>query len=353
VQFRSGPGNVNTIAYTANLGNGCLATIALEDPTVRRHGVTAQSFTGSFLGVPVLFTPNGVSGTGALAPGLTPVAGPLVAGVGQPSLGPPAAGMLLQIGNRMPNVIAALRVDQAWGSAELSGMVNEIGLNGNIPVFNGPIVLGSTTFGSLVTPSTKYGFAIAGGLKINLPMIAAGDNFTLNAVYSEGNINAAGSNFTGNSNTFAAIGGVGVTLADATVSQLTGAVRLTKAWGVSAAFQHFWTPTLSSTVFGSYGQIDVANTPLTLADSLRDFSYWAVGLNTIWQPVRGLNIGLEGAYQHMDVQGRMLDLNKNVVNGPISNTFNIGACNTVTGANCRTKSSDGQFVARIRVTRDF
>jgi hypothetical protein len=332
-QFRSGPGNVNTIAYTANLGNGFLATIALEDPTIRRHGVVSNSLVAANGATAV---PNFIN---------------IGTGVNTVTILPGGAGPFTQIGNRMPSVVAALRVDQAWGSAELSGMVNEVGIVGNVPLFNG--ANGAAT-GLVATPSTRYGFAIAGGLKINLPMIAAGDNFTLNAVYSEGNINAAGSNFLGNSNTFAGIGAVGVTLADATVNQFSGGLRLTKAWGVSAGFQHFWTPTLSSAVFGSYGKYDVANAPLIVNDTLRDFTYWAVGLNTIWQPVRGLNIAVEGIYQNLNVAGSMIDLNKNAVLSPIgANGFNIGACNVVTGVNCRLKSSDSAFTARLRVTRDF
>jgi Porin subfamily len=333
-QFRSSPGNVNTIAYTAQLGNGFLATIAVEDPTIRRHGVMSSSLA---FANGVLVAPNFVNtATGAIT-----------SNVLTPALG---AGPFLQIGNRMPNIVAALRVDQAWGSAELSGMVNEVGVNGGIVGING--ANGAATGGAF-SPSSKYGFAINGGLKINLPMIAAGDNLTLNAVYSEGNLNATGSNLTGNSNTFAAIGGVGATIADATINQVTGSMRLTKAWGVSAGFQHFWTPTLNSTLFGSYGQVDVANTPLLVTDTLRDWTYWTVGLNTVWQPVRGLNIALEGIYQNLDVQGRMIDLNKNTINGQVANSFNIGACNITTGVNCRLKSSDSAIVGRLRITRDF
>jgi hypothetical protein len=231
-------------------------------------------------------------------------------------------------------------------------MVNEVGLNGNIALVD---PLTGLVNGLRATPSTKYGFAINGGLKINLPMLAAGSNFTLQGVYSEGNINAVASNFIGNSAQVAQLGGVGALLADASVNPVTGNMRLTKAWGVSAGLQHFWTPTVSSAVFGSYGMVDVANVPLSVSDTLRDWTYWSVGLNTIWQPVRGLNIALEGTYQHVDVQGRMLDLNKNVVNAPVgANVFNPGAgCNGITGVGCRLKSNDAAFTARLRVTRDF
>jgi hypothetical protein len=331
--FLSGPGNVNTIAYTAQLGNGFLATIALEDPTTRRFGVASQS--GVTAGG-LIIVPNVIAGAGfGVAPGVIE-AGPVV-----------VAGNLNQIGNRMPNIVGSLRVDQAWGSGELSGMINEVGLNGNILSENG------TRF----TPSTKYGWAINGALKINLPMLAAGSNLTLNGVYSEGNLSAVLSNGLGSSFQGVNIGGIAVVTPDATVTQFGfgGGLRLTKAWGVTAGLQHFWTPTLSSTLFGSYAQVDVANQPLLFTDTLRDFNLWTLGVNTIWQPVRGLNIGLEAAYQRVEVQGSMIDVNKHTRNNPVgaNTTFVLGNCNIATGANCRLKSSDGFFLTRLRVTRDF
>ncbi len=356
LNLRSGPGNVTTIAYTANLGNGFLATIALEDPTIRRFGVAQGSF---------------------IAPGIAGVAGGAAAGtfvspniyapfgtssnVGNGTLVPAAFNALgtfqNQIGNRMPTIVAALRVDQAWGSAELSGMVNEVGIQGFAAGANNALLPGT-----LAMPSSKYGFAINGGLKINLPMLAAGSNLTLNGVYSEGNLSAVVSNGLGGSFGNFNVGGVAVSTVDA-VATATGGLRLTKAWGISGGLQHFWTPTLSSTLFGSYGQVDVPNTPLSAADSLRDWTYWNVGINTVWQPVRGLNIALEGAYIALDPKGRVVDVNKNTlfsgggfvagtgcVPGAVAGATAVGI---VPAATCRTKSSDGQFLARLRVTRDF
>jgi hypothetical protein len=319
--MRSSPGNVSTIAYTAQLGNGFLATIALEDPTVRRFGVARGSSTDAAGNINFL---NGITGFGA------------------------AVTNFQQIGNRMPSLVAALRVDQAWGSAELSGMVNEVGLVGAIP---GTFPSGGLGF----SPSSKYGFAINAGLKINLPMIAAGDNLTLNAVYTEGLTSSVFSNPLGNSFQFANVGAVAVVTPDATFNAATGQFRLTKAWGVTAGFQHFWTPTISSLIFGSYGQVDVANQPLRIDDTLRDFTYWNVGLNTIWQPVRGLNIALEGVYVNLDPKGRMLDLNKHTA-GNGTTLIGLGCALNANGTNnaaCRTKSSDSQFITRLRITRDF
>jgi Porin subfamily len=315
----SSPGNVTTVGYTAQLGNGFLATIALEDPTIRRFGVASGSFITP-AGLP--FVQNVTSAFGA------------------------SVVNFVQIGNRMPSIVAALRVDQGWGSAELSGMINEVGVVGSLAGAGG-------LAGTLVSPSTKYGFAINAGLKINLPMIAAGDNLTLNAVYTEGNLSSVLSQGGGNSFQAFNVGGLAVVAPDAVLSLGTGNLRLTKAWAVTGSFQHFWTPTVSSAVFASYAHIDVSNNPLTFNDTLRDFNLFTVGLNTIWQPVRGLNIALEGGYVRGEVQGRMYDVNKNTTATNVHIAPGAAGCNVITGLGCRLKSSDGQVFTRLRITRDF
>jgi hypothetical protein len=192
-------------------------------------------------------------------------------------------------------------------------------------------------------------------------MLAAGSNLTLNAAYSEGNLSAVITNAVGNNSANIAVGGVAAIAADAVVSP-TGNLRLTKAWGVSGGLQHFWTPTLSSTLFGSYGAVDVANTPPHAGDALRDWKYWNIGINTVWQPVRGLNIAVEGVYVNLNPSGNVVDINKNslfsggfaagtgCVPAPVAGGTTV---NATPGANCRLKGSDGAFAARLRITRDF
>ncbi len=127
--FRSSPGNVNLIAYTAALGNGLTATISAEDPTVRRQGValsTPVSGGGAFVG----FYGNGV---------------PLAAPFGALGALAPAQGLsVTQKGIRMPDVVAALQLDQAWGSAKLSGVIREVTVLGpNVGTRATPVVGGA------------------------------------------------------------------------------------------------------------------------------------------------------------------------------------------------------------------
>ncbi len=314
--FRSAPGNVNTIAYTAVLGNGLTASVAVEDPTTRRQ--------------PVVFNGIGVAGgTGVTQPGA----------FGQTAIS-------------IPNVVANLRLDQAWGSAMVAGVVTNV---------RAGAVNAAGAFA--VVPDTKYGFAVQGALKINLPMIAAGDNFVITGAYGEGALSYITSQQFGGSSSSQGIGGAGYVTGDAVFDPFTGSIKLIKAFSVSAGFQHFWSPTLSTTLFGSYAQIDVPGAaPLDPRNYVRDGTFATVGLNTIWQPVRGLNIGLEGAYTMVDPKGRVADVNKNALfNGGFAAGPAVGAGCTAAAFNaaaglspaCFTKSSEGFASVRLRITRDF
>lgn len=306
--FRSSPGNVNLIAYTAALGNGFTATISAEDPTVRRFGV----LNGTLLGA-------GVAGLGP---------------VDYTAAGNAGA----QGGIAVPNIVGAVQFDQAWGSAKVAAVLTNVR----------PAFLVTPAAGIATIPSTKYGFAVMGALKINLPMIAAGDNFVITGAYGEGATSYMFSNQFGGSASRQGTGGVGFDVGDAGFDNATGSFKLSKAWAVSAGFQHFWTPTLSTTVFGSYAMYDAPFQVVNIRDLNRDTKMWSVGVNTIWQPVRGLNIALEGAYVNFDPKGRVYDLNNNAnFAGAFQNT-----CSNVAGF-CFTKSSDGQLLTRLRITRDF
>ncbi len=190
-----------------------------------------------------------------------------------------------------------------------------------------------------------------GALKVNLPMIAAGDNLVITGVYGEGALNYVTSNQFGGSSLAQGAGGVGLIAGDAVLNTDTRSLRLTKAWAISGGFQHFWTPTLSSTIFGSYGQVDQPGVnPRSIFNPVRDFTMWSVGVNTIWQPVRGLNIGVEGAYVAFDPKGRILDTNKAAAPAAAAGNILVPIANVL---NSPTKGSDGQFLGRLRITRDF
>src|SRR5215210_196478 len=171
--------STNLLAYTASFGSGWSATLSLEDPVERRYPVVTNLGGAALVAGSTLF-----SAAAAPIQIFDPITGLPInsAFVGQ------------QQRNAMPDIVAAVRVDQPWGSAQLSGIVHQISAIGaTIPT--NPAVAGvvgttpnlfqgATFFG--FRPDTEYGYGIQAGVKVNLPMIAPGDLLYLQGVYARG-----------------------------------------------------------------------------------------------------------------------------------------------------------------------
>jgi len=255
-------GSVNVLAYTATFGNGFSATIALED----RSAVVRSVF-------------GRVDGDTADVLG----------------------------GQRMPSIVGNIRVDQGWGSAQLSGVVQQ--LNTSVP----------NDLGGRI--DTEYGYAIQAGVKFNLPMLAAGDALWLQAAYADGAVGRLG---LGSTTAFAGLTGTAV---DGAI--VDGSIKRTKGWGVTAALLHYWTPSVRQAVFGNYTAVDYSARVSNAYGALNDFKIWTVGTNVIWSPVSAFDIGVEVLYQKLDPKGRVV---------------------LPTGVS---KSSVDIWEARIRFQRDF
>ena len=271
---------VNTVAYTASLGNGITITGAVEDSTdSNRDGI------GSY------------NGAGAYAGGVT------------------------YGSSRVPDAVLSLKVDQAWGSAYLSGQTHAINYS-------------DRQF------STEYGFGVAGGVKVNLPMIAAGDSLMLNATYasgfnqfvwrnSVGDVAANSTNRMAYGNGWYNTGSIN----DAVVNIADGQTYQAKSYGGVAEFTHYFTPAVAAFVGGSYAKInwDSAAQALNTANQNPAAIYTAY-LGFIWSPVKGFRIVPEVNYSH------------------VSNKYAVAA--SAAGAEPATKTLDS-WQARIQVRRDF
>lgn len=259
-------------AYTATFGSGFSATLSAEDGAERRFN--------TFDNVPF---------------------GPVV------STG----------GNRMPDIVANLNVTQGWGSAQLSGVLHQITTaNGN----------------TAVNLDTEYGFAGLAGLKLNLPMLARGDVLWLQGVYAEGASSYLGAGTYGSFTNVNPIqvGGIQLNAFDAVaVSNGVGsaALKKTRGYALTAAFLHYWTPTIRQTVYGSYLNIDNA-----ASTNVTDFKEYRAGSNLIWSPVSGLDMGVEVLYTKLDPKGRVPDINRGGI-------FTLASSDSVS--------------ARLRIQRDF
>lgn len=259
-------------AYTATFGSGFSATLSAEDGAERRFN--------TFDGVP--FGPTVSTG-----------------------------------GNSMPDIVANLNLTQGWGSAQLSGALHQIKTANANPAIN---------------VDTEYGFAGLAGLKLNLPMLAAGDVLWLQAVYAEGASSYLGAGTYGSfpNNNPIQNGGILVNAFDAVAvpnGNGTATMKKTKGYALTAAFLHNWTPTVRQAVFGSYLNVENA-----ASSNVFDFKEYRVGSNLIWSPVRGLDIGVEVLYARIDPKGRVADLNR---------------------GGAYTLSNSDSVSARLRVQRDF
>jgi hypothetical protein len=252
-------GTQNVLAYTLAPGGGFTATIAIEDAYGANTGLNRNIATLVGATPVTLATINGNT-----------------AGIGTNLYG----------GARMPDVVANLRIEQAWGAAQLMGAVHQVHLNTREPA-----VLGTARF-----VDTKYGFAIGAGVRINLPMIAAGDNLIVQGAYSEG------APYYNGFGTGAGAGGLNAPIVDAIVTT-TGAVKLTRVWSIGANFTHFWLPTLRSNFGVSYAQVDHRGLGNVAFGKTFDFNEWIAIGNLIWNPVRNMDIGVEVAYRNVDPRG--------------------------------------------------
>jgi len=251
-------GGIEVFAYTAQFGNGLSASIAAENAAGHRISISNAIYTGA--------TPAGYA-----------------------------------YGNQqIPDIVGNLRIDQAWGSAQIMGAYHEL--------------VGNSTGSNIGAEQTGSGWAFGAGLKINAPMLGKGDYAIAQFTASEGATLYSGSGvangfaltdnhsvaFTAGSTNFAGPANDAVVLAD-------GSLDKTKAWSITAGFEHHWNTQWKTSIYGAYGQLrysDAASTvlrPLTAgAGSSANWSYTQVGSRTVWTPVANLDLSLEAMYNHLD-----------------------------------------------------
>jgi hypothetical protein len=184
-------------------------------------------------------------------------------------------------GERLPDVVGNLKYTGTWGSAQLSAAAHQI----RAGVLGGEI------------PDTEYGWAVSGQFAVNLPTLAEGDALWLAATYADGAMNYLGFD------SEAVVGSTAATVADAYYNPVTGELDTGSGWSVAAGLNHYWTPTIRQSVFGSYARVEYdADAPVDASD----FTEWRIGSNLIWSPVSGLDIGVEALYSNLDPNGAVL-----------------------------------------------
>jgi hypothetical protein len=304
---------VNLAAYTFTFGNGLTGTISAEDAYYRR--------------IPGIV--NAGNGTAWLA----------AAGTG-------TASRTGYGGNQAPDVVGNLRVDQAWGSAQLMAAAHQV----RAAYYNNA----NEASGS---PDDKWGFAVGGAVAINLPW-AAGDRFIAQVSYSQGanyyqyvDVAQEAAIYNGSS-LFEGIN------ADAVYTN-GSSLELTKVLGLYAGVEHYWTPKVRSSVYGSYMNMDyngnasayicanpIYRTGGTATGALQancnpDWHMYQIGTRTVWSPVANLELGVELLYSKFetDMGSDVLRYNTTANGSKLAGAYGM--------------SSQDVFSGFVRVQRNF
>jgi hypothetical protein len=281
------------IAYTAQFGNGVTASISFED-----NG-QASGGRGHF---------------------------DLNMAMGELGLGTTAFD---NKGQQAPDVVGALRIDQAWGYAQVSAALHDASggyYGGANSTLNGH-------------PPDKYGFAVTGGFTLNDILGFKGDQFGMQACFSEG---AAGycTRATGawqmySSGNNAGFGWVSDGVYDSTGLTAGSNVELTTVWGINGFVQHLWSPKWRTSLYGGYIEVDYDATATNLINQhlpspatapgtacgvavegavappininhgegnscSPNFSWWQLGTRTQWNPHPDLDIGVDVLWTHLN-----------------------------------------------------
>jgi hypothetical protein len=227
----SGGAGILVFAYTAQFGNGLSASISAEDTTFRQSNTSLGSQTYA--------------------------------------------------GRQWPDIVGNLRIDQAWGSAQVMGAVHQV---------------------RGVTTSDTAGWAVGAGVKVNLPW-AKGDSFTIQGTYAKGAIGYVGSGLS----TFT-VSENGTSIAyfntyDA-ITNATGGLELTEGWSVVAGADHRWNNMWKTSLYGTYGEINFNGAATTAINGggvgSADSAFWQVGSRTVWTPVQNLDISVDIMYNQVN-----------------------------------------------------
>ncbi|MEI2387727.1 porin [Breoghania sp. JC706] len=232
----------NLFAYTYGFGNGFSATLSAEDATFSRNGI---AYSEALFG-----NQNGDGDSTDIYDNYG--------------------------GHKWPDLVANLRVDQGWGSAQLMGAVHQVYAGTGTWTNSSAGTSGST--GNVI--DSAVGWAIGAGVTFNVPMIAPGDTISFQGAYSNGAVRYVHES---------------AAMADAAAISGTN-IETTTGWGIGGGFTHHWTPTLSSAVTANYASF---NNDLG-ANPDADVDQWGVQGSLVWSPVSGFLMGVELEYESID-----------------------------------------------------
>lgn len=321
------------LAYTYTFGNGFSATLSVEDGIERRNVVASVGTVAAGNIFPSVFSGAAFNNYAITFP-------QIVNPIGASQLAFPGAFSAFDTGQRqnVPDVVGVLRVDQGWGSAQLSGAWHHVSTQGSITnITAAPVGAPASSVNGGFGALTANGWAVQGGVKINLPMLSPGDDLWLEGAYAKGGSTFTNAGYPGQGSGGAFNYGASTLEGYDGVVNANGKLKLTNSWSAMVDYLHYWTPTIRQAVFASYwkesfgtsirsqaGFAQGAACPacvgtVTLASGANynpfspnymDGAQWQVGSNITWSPVKNLDIGVETIYVRNSDEHRHFDPNR-------------------------------------------
>ena len=321
------------LAYTAVLGGGFSATVALQDPIDTTLGAYDYTVVGS--------------------------------STNSASFGSRGAADV----NRLPQIVGNITLDQAWGSVMGSGAFRRI-------------ESASTSYEAIAIPRFKASanaWALGGGAKVNVPALGAGDALWLTGAYANGM-----TEYTTNWGSFKSsaykrdIGGLQVNPPSyyyyntvATTGVDGGAkIGTLKSWNLAALYDHYWAPQWRQSFLASYGQVNaddttrscaavagaaittpVANPNTAINGCFGGMKSWNIGTQVAFLPTKDFEIGVEVLYARqtltMPADGSGIKTTDKIFSTDCLAGGSTGLTNG--GKSCTTNN----FSGRLRVERTF
>ena len=254
-------------------------------------------------------------------------------------------------GTRWPDIVGNVRIDQPWGAVQFSAAGHEA----TASLYASTAYTGaSTSYAFPAATSNAYGWAVQGGVQLNVNYLSAGDKLWLQAAYEKGAISYIWGNNLASS--YGAVSGnrfygSGYTPADTSagwnsnmydcVFTASGVCEQQTGWSVVAAYKHYWIPTLASALFGSYTQVNYSQNALNGfggAVGVPNLKTARVGTNLVWTPVKGFDIGAEFMYVNVQ-QTRPVGL----ASDSVLNAVGLPSW----------RGSNNEYEGRVRVQRAF
>ena len=272
---------VNQFTYTAQFGNGVSLSLSAQDQSA--------------------YYQAGVQNLGTLGSG---------------ALG--AYGASDYAGTIAPDLVAAIKVDQAWGLFQASFAAHD----------NHAAYFGATELTG--HPDDKWGWAGQLALSIKNIPTGPGDTINLQGVYTNGatryniqDLSQAGAvTYFGNSGLAGAYQSIGFGMSPDSVFVNGGQQQLISTWGFRGAYVHNWNPYWNTSIYGAYAGIMYNSTAKTyicgpagngvggsfgavfgtagLTSCNPNYNIAQIGTQTQWTPVKNLTFSADFTYTHLD-----------------------------------------------------